>query len=148
MGCEVVKMGNPDAKLIATTPEGMMIEIECPHCSKQVMALVKVSVLPSIEAGEQDVEIVVDSSCKDGDCDCEKYRGANPNEVGWPPYHDECCCYAVATGRNKLEVGELAARGDINQRTAIGMLETVVDRAAKSGTIKVDVEKGEGDANE
>ena len=40
-------------------------------------------------------KIIVSGSCLDGDCECAQYNGADPEEVGYPPFHNECSCYVT-----------------------------------------------------
>ena len=30
--------------------------------------------------------------CWKWDCDCKLYDGADPEKVGYPPYHEDCMC--------------------------------------------------------
>ena len=30
-----------------------------------------------------------------GDCDCLQFDNADPEEVGYPPYHDGCMCFVI-----------------------------------------------------
>ena len=39
--------------------------------------------------------IRVTTPCFEGNCDCAKYDFADAEEVGLPPYHNGCTCYAV-----------------------------------------------------
>ena len=41
------------------------------------------------------MKIIVSQPCQISDCDCKQYDGADPAEVGMPPFHEGCTCYVV-----------------------------------------------------
>ncbi len=40
-------------------------------------------------------KIIVAGRCWTHDCDCNIYDGANPDSVGYPPFHKDCFCYII-----------------------------------------------------
>jgi hypothetical protein len=57
----------------------------------------RVRVIDDFEVNSIDITggkcVYVKGKCREGFCECDySYNGANPEEVGYPPYHEDCDC--------------------------------------------------------
>ncbi len=57
--------------------------------------------MPTTNDSGMKKKVHVNFSCRVvHDCDCMEKDNKDPEEVGYPPYHDGCHCYVVLTGKS------------------------------------------------